>query len=255
MIILPAIDLRAGRVVRLKQGRDDAATVYSEDPAQVAVEWQRQGAEWLHVVNLDGAFDENSEPNLTALKQILARVTIPVQLGGGLRKFDAVKSALSLGVSRVVLGTVAIENPALVSEAIEAFGADRIVVGIDARNGLVATRGWTASSHMTAGQLAREMAKRGVIRAVYTEIERDGMLQGIDADAMANLASASGLRVIASGGISELRDLHSLKARAQEGIEGVIIGQALYQGRIALADAIAVGKGNQVAGKENHPLS
>lgn len=244
MIVFPAIDLRAGRVVRLRQGRADAETVYEENPARVAVRWQSEGAEWLHVVNLDGAFGEDATPNLRALEQILHAVTIPVQFGGGLRDLASIQAALGRGVARVVVGTGAIQNPSLVSEALERSGAESIVVGIDARDGLVATHGWRALSAIPALDLANQMAERGVTRIVYTNIARDGMLQGIDVQGTAELASGSGLRVIASGGVARLDDIRALQARSEDGIEGVIIGQALYAGMVSLKEAIDVSKTN-----------
>jgi len=254
MIILPAIDLRAGRVVRLQQGRADAETMYSEDPAQIAARWQSEGAEWLHVVNLDGAFGEDGRDvacnvfttNVNALQNILAAVSIPVQFGGGLRDLASIEAAFAQGVARVVIGTAAIEHPALVSDAIARFGAERIVVGIDARDGLVATRGWREQSYVSAVDFARQMRERGVTRIAYTDIARDGMLRGIDAAAVADFARAIGLRVIASGGVASVRDVAALCGHI--GIEGVIIGQALYTGALSLKEAID-------AGKTNHPLS
>ncbi len=248
MIIFPAVDLRAGRVVRLQQGRADAETTYSDDPAQIAARWQSEGAEWLHVVNLDGAFGERTgvQLNAPALQNILAAVSIPVQFGGGLCDLASIEAAFAQGVARVVIGTAAIENPALVSDAIARFGAERIVIGIDARDGLVATRGWRAQSYVSAVDLARQMRERGVTRIVYTDIARDGMLRGIDAAAVADFARAIGLRVIASGGVTSVRDVAALRAHAE--IEGVIIGQALYTGALSLKEAID-------AGKTNHPLS
>ncbi len=246
MIIYPAIDLRAGRVVRLQQGRADAETKYSDDPAQVAMRWQTEGAEWLHVVNLDGAFGELSSANPSAssghsqreLTRIISAVSIPVQFGGGLRTMANIEAAFALGVARVVIGTAAIENPALVSDAVARFSAERIVVGIDAREGRVATRGWREQSQVSAIALAKQMRKRGVACIVYTDIARDGMLRGIDVDAMAELARAANVRVIASGGVASMRDVIELQTR--EGIEGVIIGQALYTGAIDLKEAIQV---------------
>jgi phosphoribosylformimino-5-aminoimidazole carboxamide ribotide isomerase len=236
MIIFPAIDLRAGCVVRLQQGRADAETKYGDDPAQIAMRWQNEGAQWLHVVNLDGAFGENTNANQLALEKILAAITIPVQFGGGLRDLANSQAAFDRGVARVVIGTAAIENPQIVSDAIARFSADRIVIGIDARAGMVATRGWVEQSQVSAIDLAQQMRERGIERIVYTDIARDGMLRGIDADAMANLARAANVRVIASGGVASVNDVIALRAHAE--IEGVIIGQALYTGAIALKDAI-----------------
>jgi phosphoribosylformimino-5-aminoimidazole carboxamide ribotide isomerase len=240
MIIFPAIDLRAGRVVRLRQGRAEDETVYGDDPAQIAARWQSEGAEWLHVVNLDGAFGDDQAPNAHALESILKTVSIPVQFGGGLRDLASIEGALRRGVARVVIGTGAIQNPELVSQALVQFGAESVVVGIDARDGLVATHGWRALSAIPAAALAEQMATRGVLRLVYTDIARDGMLRGIDAESMADLARASGLRVIASGGVASLDDVRSLKTHEPDGIEGVIIGQALYTGAVSLASLISI---------------
>ena len=244
MIIYPAIDLRAGRVVRLRQGRAENETIYGDDPAQVAARWQGEGAEWLHVVNLDGAFGDVSSANQRELARIVSTVSIPVQFGGGLRDVASIEAAFALGVARVVIGTMALENPALVSDSIARFGAERIVVGIDARDGMVATRGWREQSQISALDLARQMRERGVARIVYTDIARDGMLRGIDAGAMAHLARAANVRVIASGGVASLRDVKALKALEDNGIDGVIIGQALYTGAVSLREAIDAGKTN-----------
>ena len=240
MIIYPAIDLRAGRVVRLRQGRAENETIYGDDPAQIAARWQGEGAAWLHVVNLDGAFGDASTANERELARIVLTVSIPVQFGGGLRDVASIEAAFALGIARVVIGTAAIENPALVSDAIARFGAERIVVGIDARDGMVATRGWREQSQISALDLARQMRERGVARIVYTDIARDGMLRGIDAGAMAHLARAANVRVIASGGVASLRDVKALKALEDNGIDGVIIGQALYTGAVDLQQVLAV---------------
>lgn len=242
MIVFPAIDLRHGRCVRLRQGRAEDETVYDDDPAAVARRWVAQGAEWLHVVNLDGAFGEtasqSSHPiNLRRLEEIHTAVPeTPIQFGGGMRSLFDVETALGLGAARVILGTVAVRNPELVAEAIGRFGAERIVAGIDAHDGQVATHGWLETSDVTAVALGRAMRARGVIRAVYTDIARDGMLTGVNVEATALLARETGLRVIASGGVASLEDLRRLKAMGN--IEGVIIGQALYTGALALWDAI-----------------
>ena len=238
MIIYPAIDLRAGRVVRLRQGRAENETIYGDDPAQIAARWQGEGAAWLHVVNLDGAFGDASTANERELARIVLTVSIPVQFGGGLRDVASIEAAFALGIARVVIGTAAIENPALVSDAIARFGAERIIVGIDARDGMVATRGWREQSQISALDLARQMRERGVARIVYTDIARDGMLRGIDAGAMAHLARAANVRVIASGGVASLRDVKALKALEDDGIEGVIIGQALYTGAVSLKELV-----------------
>jgi phosphoribosylformimino-5-aminoimidazole carboxamide ribotide isomerase len=247
MIIFPAIDLRHGRVVRLRQGCAEDETIYSDDPAEMAKRWQGEGADWLHVVNLDGAFGDGKgvQLNASALRNILATVSIPVQFGGGLRDRASIESAFAVGVVRVVIGTAAIENPTLVLDALAHFGAERVAVGIDARAGMVATRGWREQSQVSAIDLATQMCERGVTRIVYTDIARDGMLRGVDANAVAELACAANVRVIASGGVASIRDIQVLAARQE--IEGVIVGQALYIGAINLREAIDVGK-------KNHPL-
>ncbi len=242
MIIFPAIDLRAGYVVRLKQGRADAETKYGDDPAQVAARWQNEGAEWLHVVNLDGAFGEAASANLRELTRIVSAISIPVQFGGGLRDLASIETAFTLGVTRIVIGTAAIENPQLVSDVIARFGAERVAVGIDARAGMVATHGWREQSQVSAIDLAKQMRERGVGCIIYTDIARDGMLRGVDANAMAELARAANVRVIASGGVASLRDIEVLAARQE--IEGVIVGQALYRNAISLREAIDASKMN-----------
>lgn len=240
MIIFPAIDLRRGRVVRLQQGRAEAETRYNDDPAQTATRWQNEGAEWLHVVNLDGAFGENGSANLHELSRILGVVSIPVQFGGGLRDIASIEKAFESNVMRIVLGTAAIENPALVSDAIARYGDEHIVVGIDARNGMVATHGWRDESHITALELAQQMKDRGVTRVVYTDIARDGMMGGIDAQAIARLGHETGLKMIGSGGVAGMRDIEALRACPE--IEGVIVGQALYTGAVSLGEAVGESK-------------
>lgn len=247
MIVFPAIDLRQGRCVRLRQGRAEDETVYDDDPAAVARRWVAQGAGWLHVVNLDGAFEGTGGTqratclplNLQRLAEIRAAVPdTPIQFGGGVRSLADAEMALSLGATRVILGTVAVRNPRLVAEAVRRFGAERIVVGIDARNGQAATHGWQQTSGTTAAALGRAMRLRGVTRAVYTDIARDGMLTGVNVEATVAMARFTGLRVIAAGGVASLADVARLKARAGQDIEGVIIGQALYTGVVSLPEAI-----------------
>lgn len=246
MIIYPAIDLRSGRVVRLKQGRAEEETIYGDDPALIASRWQSEGAEWLHVVNLDGAFGRDASANGQALSNILRAISIPVQFGGGLRNLSGIESVIHAGAARVVIGTAAIENPDLVSDAVVRFGAERVSVGIDARAGLVSTRGWREQSQISALGLARQMRESGIRRIIYTDIVRDGMMQGVDAGSIAQFAREAGVGVIASGGVAGLQDVRA--ARAYREIEGLIIGQALYQGRVNLREAVD-------AGKENYPLS
>ncbi len=242
--ILPAIDLRQGRCVRLKQGDPNAETVFSDDPAAMAQHWASQGATWLHVVNLDGAFGDPHQTvealpvNLQRLTQIREAVDLPIQFGGGIRRLEDIALALDLGATRVVLGTVAVNDPAMVQAALAQFGPERIVVGIDAREGMVATHGWLRISDVRAVDLARAMADAGVRRVVYTDISRDGMLTGVNVAASVELAQASGLAVIASGGVRDLEDITALCAHKHDGIDGVIVGQALYEGRLSLTEAL-----------------
>lgn len=245
MIIYPAIDLHQGRCVRLRQGRAAEETIYSEDPVAMAEHWAGQGAEWLHVVNLDGAFGENSL-NLKVLDEILNAVKIPVQFGGGLRDMEAIEEALAMGVRRVVLGTVAVREPEVVAGALVRFGPERISVGIDARDGLVATHGWQETEAMSALELARMMRDLGLTRIIYTDIVRDGMLSGVNAEASVELARRTGLRVIASGGLSSLDDIRHLKEMEKDGVEGAIIGRALYTGAISLPEALRIAGGEDV---------
>jgi phosphoribosylformimino-5-aminoimidazole carboxamide ribotide isomerase len=255
MIVFPAIDLRRGRCVRLRQGRAEDEIVYGDDPVAVARRWVGQGAEWLHVVNLDGAFGEQTgEPdrpiNLQRLAEIHAAVPqVPIQFGGGVRSLADVETALKLGATRVILGTVAVRNPDLVAEMMGRFGPGRIVIGIDARDGQVATHGWLRTSDTTAVALGRAMRLQGVSRIVYTDIARDGMLTGVNVDATEALARATGLQVIASGGVASLEDIVRLQASRRPAedestgqIEGVIIGLALYTGAVLLPDAIQMAR-------------
>ena len=256
LIIFPAIDLRAGRVVRLRQGDPNAQTAFGADPAEVARRWADQGAAWLHVVDLDGAlgtpgnkpgFSEKpgrlpDRPlNLRRLAEIRAATAVPIQFGGGLRTVADAARALALGATRVVLGTVAVRQPEIVREAVAEFGAERVVVGIDAREGLVATHGWQETSTLDAFTVARRMRDLGVVRVVYTDIARDGTLTGVNLTATAALARASRLHVIASGGVASLADIRALAAHESDGIEGVIVGQALYTRAVGLREAIAAG--------------
>ena len=255
MIIFPAVDLRHGRCVRLRQGDPDAETVFSDDPAAMAQHWVEQGARWLHVVNLDGAFGETAKIagsitelssdqrsalpiNLQRLHAIRQAVDVPIQFGGGIRSLEDVALALALGASRVVLGTVAVREPAVVWEALARFGPEHIVVGIDARDGRVATHGWAQTSGLDAVELAGAMKKAGVQRVVYTDISRDGMLSGVNMEATVELAQRSGLAVIASGGVRGLDDIQRLLDHESDGIEGVITGQAIYTGAFDLREAI-----------------
>ncbi|MHB0877624.1 MAG: 1-(5-phosphoribosyl)-5-[(5-phosphoribosylamino)methylideneamino]imidazole-4-carboxamide isomerase [Anaerolineae bacterium] len=247
--VYPAIDLRHGRCVRLRQGRADAETVFSDDPAATARHWQERGAHWLHVVNLDGAIDtgDASGPNLAAIKAILAAVSVPVELGGGVRSLDTVVWLLDLGATRVILGTVAVTQPEIVPQAIARFGAARIVVSLDARDGIVATHGWVAASGLRTEALGRQLAADGVTIVVHTDIARDGMLSGANVAASTALAEATGLSVIVSGGVASLDDVTASARAAHRGVAGVIVGQALYTGAFDLADAIRLAERESVA--------
>ena len=241
MLIFPAIDIRGGKCVRLTEGDFARETVFADDPAEMARRWADEGAQYLHVVDLDGAL-RGAPVNLDAVSRILAAVDIPVQLGGGLRDRRGVEAALASGVSRVILGSAAVKNPALVAELCAEYG-EKIVVGIDARGGVVSVEGWSESGGVGAAALARQMAQAGVRRVIYTDISRDGTLGGVNAAATAQLARESGLRVIASGGVAGLADIRAVKAVEADGVEGVIAGKALYTGALPLPAALAVAKG------------
>ncbi len=238
MILFPAIDLKDNACVRLVQGDMAQATVFSNDPAQQASDFQAQGFEWLHIVDLNGAF-AGRPLNGPAVAAVLGAVQIPVQLGGGIRDLATIEAWLEHGVARVILGTAAVKNPDLVREACRLF-PDRIAVGIDARAGLVAVGGWAESSTITALELAKAFEDAGVVAVIYTDIERDGALEGLNVEATAELARAIKTPVIASGGLSSLGDLHRLKAVESTGIIGVISGRALYDRRIDPAEALRI---------------
>jgi len=239
--LYPAIDLRQGRVVRLKQGDPDRQTVYADDPATVARRWLEAGARWLHVVNLDGAFGEEDTLNRQALEAILkvaASFRAYVQFGGGMRSLESVEAALRMGVARVVLGTVIVERPEVLDRALARFGPDQVVAGVDARNGLVRVRGWQKGTELQAVDLAARLAQRGLRWLVFTDVARDGLQTGPNVSATVALARATGLRVIASGGVRSLEDLRRLQAHRGDGVAGVIVGRALYEGNFSLAEAI-----------------
>jgi phosphoribosylformimino-5-aminoimidazole carboxamide ribotide isomerase len=239
MLIIPAIDLRGGRCVRLAQGQRDSATVYSDNPIDVARSFVNDGAQFLHVVDLDAAFAESNSPNREVLGEIVKAIEIPVQFGGGLRSLDDVEAMLELGVERVVIGTAAVESPTLLHDLLRLFTAKKIVVGIDARDGQVLTRGWESDGSIKAVDLARQVAEIGVERIVYTDVNRDGMLTGVNVDQTCLVADASGLKVTASGGISSLEDIRKVAAFTTRGIDSVIVGKALYEGRFTLKEAVS----------------
>ncbi len=234
----PAIDLKDGACVRLRRGEMADATIYSTDPGAQARAWQDAGFAWLHVVDLNGAF-AGRPVNAEAVSAILAHVTIPVQLGGGIRDLAGIEAWLTAGVTRVILGSVAAKNPALVIEACRHFPG-RIVVGIDARDGFVATEGWAETSDVSAPELARHFEGAGVSAIIYTDIARDGMLGGLNIPQTVALADSISTPVIASGGVGSLHDLEALRDAGSSRIEGVIIGRALYDGRVDPAAALAL---------------
>lgn len=238
MILFPAIDIRNGRCVRLTEGKFECETVFAEDPAEMAVRWADAGAEYLHVVDLDGALAGQSS-NTEVIKRILAKVKIPVQVGGGIRTLANIEKMLALGVTRVILGSVAVRDPELVREACQKFPG-QVVVGIDAKNGEVAVEGWGIGGGIGAVELAKKMAAVGVEHIIFTDISRDGMLSGVNVEATAELAKTSGIKVIASGGVSSLADIKALQLHEADGIEGCIIGKAIYTGALDLKEALAV---------------
>ncbi len=243
MILFPAIDLKDGACVRLFQGDMDKATVYNADPASQARAFSDAGFSWLHLVDLNGAI-EGHPVNDTAVETILKTISVPAQLGGGIRDMATIRMWLEKGVRRVILGTVALEQPELVKEACRAFPG-RIVVGIDARDGYVAVAGWAKTSRVKALDLALKFEDSGVAAIIYTDISRDGAMMGVNLDATTDLAWALTTPVIASGGVSALSDLEEIKAVEDSGIEGVIIGRALYDGRIDAKKALAILSGTK----------
>ncbi|GGO05177.1 1-(5-phosphoribosyl)-5-[(5-phosphoribosylamino)methylideneamino]imidazole-4-carboxamide isomerase [Saccharibacillus kuerlensis] len=235
--IYPAIDIRGGKCVRLLQGDYAQETVFNESPLDAAKQWEALGGKYVHLVDLDGA-KEGRPVNHELIGNIASALNVPVQIGGGLRTFEDVKLLLSLGVSRVILGTAAIEDKAFTEKVLAEYG-DRAAIGIDARNGFVATRGWLETSEVKAEDLAKELAAKGAETFIFTDISRDGMMQGPNVEAILSLAKASGKTVIASGGVTVQGDLERLAAHVQEGIGGAIVGKALYTGNIDLASALA----------------
>lgn len=246
MLLIPAIDLKDGQCVRLKQGVMEDATVFSDDPVQVALHWRDQGARRLHLVDLNGAF-AGKPKNLAVIRDILGAVgdDMPVQLGGGIRDLDTIEAYLDMGLKYVIIGTAAVKNPGFLHDACDAFPG-QVIVGLDAKDGLVATDGWAKLTNLKVIDLARRFEDYGVASVIYTDIGRDGMMTGVNIDATVQLAQALSIPVIASGGLTNLDDVRSLCAVESEGVEGAITGRAIYEGSIdfaaaqALADELSV---------------
>ncbi len=240
MIIFPAVDILNGWCVRLHQGKYDAVSVYAQDPSEMAKAWESKGAQWLHVVDLDGA-KEGRAVNLTAIEKIAGSIDIPVQCGGGVRTQDDLKRLFDIGVSRVVLGTTLVTDPEFAKQAIDAYGP-RLVAGIDGREGKVAVAGWREETDVEVVELAGELAEKGVERVIYTDINVDGTRSGPNIESTANLAGSISVPVIASGGVSSLKDITALM-RIEPPVEGVIVGSALYEKEFTLEQALEAAKG------------
>lgn len=234
--LIPAIDLQGGKCVRLLKGIREMETVYSTNPVEVALKWQSEGASRLHLVDLDGAF-EGRPVNSSIISAITTSLDIPLQLGGGMRNAENVRRALELGVSKVILGTAAVEKPEMLKELVDLY-QDRIIVGIDARDGIVAVKGWVEGSARRAVDFALQMQDLGVREIIYTDISRDGTLEGPNYSALEEMARALDMQLIASGGVSSLKDLRLLRELEHLGITGVIVGQALYSGKFSLKEAL-----------------
>lgn len=246
MLIIPAVDIKGGRCVRLLQGREGSETIFSDDPSAMAGRWEAEGAELLHVIDLDGAFTKSPQ-NVEAIKRILDRVRIPVQLGGGIRNMETISMFLDLGVSRVILGTEAIRNPRLVEQACQAFPG-KIMVGIDARNGMVAIEGWTQTTQQRAIDVAKVFEENGLAGIIFTDIHKDGMQTGPNIEETKRIAEAVSTPVIASGGVANINDIKALAGLEPHGVVGIITGRALYAGTLELKEALEVAQGEKSPG-------
>lgn len=236
MILFPAIDIKNGQCVRLRQGSFQDVLVYSDNPHKIAKQWEAAGASFIHIVDLDGALVGHSV-NDEVIKSIVAEAKIPIQVGGGIRTINDIENKLNLGIERVIIGTKAVKDPAFIKDAVATFGSRRIVIGIDAKDGMVAIEGWEKVSNYQAVALALEMKKVGVKTIVYTDISKDGMLQGPNTSHTKELVDATGLNIIASGGVSSLKDLEMLE---EINVYGAIMGKALYENRIDLKKAVSL---------------
>ena len=252
MLLFPAIDLKEGKAVRLLQGRMEDSTVYSDNPVDLAKEFESQGAEYLHIVDLNGAFT-GKPVNDEIIRRIVGSVSLKIQVGGGIRTLERITELLDLGVERIILGTIAVKEPELVALAVRRYGK-RVIVGIDAKDGLVAVQGWAETTEMRAIDLGVAMKAIGVQSVVFTDIARDGMLQGPNIESTIQMARETGLSVIVSGGISTLADLRNLQAEAIKGvpIEGAITGKALYSGAFTLSEALEAAHAESIIGKNGN---
>jgi phosphoribosylformimino-5-aminoimidazole carboxamide ribotide isomerase len=237
MIIIPAIDLLDGKVVRLAQGKEKSAKVYSDDPLEFAIQFQEAGARWIHLVNLDGAFGRPGM-NDAVIERISRNVNVPIELGGGIRTLDRIDFWLDRGISRVVLGSVTVKSPEIIEQAIEKHGPDPIIAGIDIHDEQVAISGWTEKTEIHFIEMAGRMKELGIIRTIVTDISTDGMLAGPNMESMIHIARDTGLKVIVSGGIATLQDIQRVSDAGKFGIEGVIVGKAIYENKIDIHQAI-----------------
>lgn len=236
MLIIPAVDIKNGKCVRLLQGRMDRETVFSQDPAAMAHKWARAGAKRIHVIDLDGAFAKHPQ-NMNAVEKIVKSVNVPIQLGGGIRNLETIRMVIDKGVDRVIVGTQAVQSPEFVNKACDEFPG-RIVLGIDARKGQVAIEGWSQTTHVRAIDLANQFESSGLVAINFTDIHRDGMLKGPNLEEIRSLAEGTSIPVVASGGVSNLTDIHRLLELESVGVVGAIVGKALYSGSLNLMEAI-----------------
>lgn len=235
MIVIPAIDLKDGKCVRLLQGQAEQKTVYSENPVEVAKGFEKAGAKRLHLVDLDGAF-KGKAANLHRIREIVKQLSIPVQLGGGIRTMQDIENRLELGLASVIIGTTAVRHPEVLEEALKKFPSECVILGIDARDGMVAVQGWTEATELSAEAFGLHWKQRGIQRVIFTDISRDGMLSGPNLEAIGNFAQVTGLAVTASGGVAGVHDIEALKQLEQYGVDQCIVGKAIYEGKIRVEE-------------------
>lgn len=237
MIIYPAIDIRDGRCVRLVQGDFSRETVFSQDPVEMAKKWESQGASWIHIVDLDGA-KSGSPRNFEVIKQIREKVELNIQVGGGIRNSETLKKYFDMGINRLILGSAVVESPQMLKQAADCYGCERIAIGVDLKDNAVAVKGWTNISEITLDQVLKQIQEIGIKRVIYTDISRDGMMSGPDMNGLKKITDFGGFSIIASGGISSVEDLERLSCYESRGLEGAIIGKALYSGALRLNELI-----------------